>query len=78
MNTNNTNPNSGLKFLGAVLLGTVIGASLALLLAPSNGAETRRRLADGAKDLGDELKHKFGQQADTETGLDDPELSNPV
>ena len=36
---------------GATLLGALIGAGAAMLLAPSSGSETRRRLRDQADSL---------------------------
>jgi hypothetical protein len=38
--------------LGLVAAGAVVGAGTALLLAPSTGSETRRRLSDQASKLG--------------------------
>jgi gas vesicle protein len=35
----------------AFLLGGVVGAGLALLLAPLSGAETRKRIRDAAKEV---------------------------
>lgn len=35
----------------AFLLGGVVGAGLALLLAPLSGAETRKRITDVAKEV---------------------------
>jgi gas vesicle protein len=55
----------------AFLLGAVVGAGAALLLAPQSGEETRRRIGDTARRLGhdldertqgvrQELKHRAG------------------
>lgn len=44
--------------LMAFLLGAAVGAGVALLLAPASGEETRRRLAEGAKRIGDEIDDK--------------------
>jgi gas vesicle protein len=41
--------------LVAFLVGAAIGAGVALLLAPASGEETRKKLGEGAKKLGDEL-----------------------
>jgi gas vesicle protein len=42
----------------AFLLGAAVGAGVALLLAPSSGEETRRKLGDTARKLGDDLDDK--------------------
>ena len=47
-----SNQNSGLLFFVGLVLGGLVGASLALLLAPQSGAETRGQI----KDKGVELK----------------------
>ena len=47
-----SNQNSGLLFFVGLMLGGLVGASLALLLAPQSGAETRGQI----KDKGVELK----------------------
>ena len=44
--------------LMAFLLGAAVGAGVALLLAPATGEETRRRLSDGARRLGEDLDTK--------------------
>ena len=38
------NTNLALKFLGGLVLGSLVGASVALLLAPSSGAELRAQI----------------------------------
>jgi hypothetical protein len=43
---------------GALILGLIIGAIGALLLAPKPGTEMRRDLMDKIKDSTDELKNK--------------------
>jgi gas vesicle protein len=49
--------NGGLLFFAGFVTGGVIGASLALLLAPQSGQETR----DQIRDKGIELKHDAGE-----------------
>jgi gas vesicle protein len=44
--------------LTAFLLGAIVGAGVALLLAPASGEETRRKLGDSARKLGDDLDDK--------------------
>jgi gas vesicle protein len=43
-------------FIGGLLLGTLIGAGVALLVAPERGDVTRRRLRTKIRDAGDEAK----------------------
>src|SRR5262244_3735119 len=45
--------------VGGFMIGALVGASLALLLAPASGDETRRRLGDTAKKIGSAAKDKF-------------------
>jgi len=42
------------------LLGGIVGASLALLLAPQSGRETRRRIRELAEDVKDKTKDYAG------------------
>lgn len=45
--------------LFAFLVGGVVGAGIALLYAPGSGADTRRRIREGADDAGDWVKDKY-------------------
>ena len=51
------------------LVGALVGAGVALLLAPAPGGDTRRRLADTAKKIGTAAKDKVsdlrGQSGET-------------
>lgn len=52
------------SFVSGLALGTLIGAGVALLLAPQSGRRTRRRIARAAEDLGDEARDRFEDAAD--------------
>lgn len=60
---------SGSSNLGATLfgfaLGAVVGAGLALLLAPESGKKTRERLASTAQRLGKSAGETFDQARET-------------
>ncbi len=52
---------SNLNMLAAgVLIGLTIGSLIALLLAPTDGENTRLKIKDGARSLGDKCKDLFG------------------
>jgi gas vesicle protein len=48
-----SNQNSILLFLVGLVTGSLVGASLALLLAPQSGAETRGQIKDKSVELRD-------------------------
>ncbi len=58
---------SGIRTFGAgLLIGALVGAGIALLVAPSSGEETRRmisrrarRLAEDARDRYEEARHRL-------------------
>ncbi len=52
------------SILFSFLLGGIVGAGLALLLAPQSGAETRRKITDASGDLR-EKADEFIDQAKT-------------
>lgn len=45
--------------LVAIFAGAALGAVAGILLAPDQGAKTRKRLGKGLKSGGDEIAHKF-------------------
>ena len=52
----------GSGMVTGLLIGAVVGAGLALLLAPASGSETRRRLKAKAQDLGNKA-NALGESA---------------
>jgi len=58
---------SASKFFGGFIVGAAIGAVAGILLAPKSGEETRRILADSAKDVArraDETAKQIQSKAD--------------
>lgn len=51
MSENNSAPVGGV--LAAFAVGALVGAAIALLYAPRSGKETRERIADKGRELGD-------------------------
>jgi hypothetical protein len=47
-------------FAGGLLCGALIGAGIALLVAPERGIRLRRRLARSLREAGDDLRDEFG------------------
>lgn len=59
-----------LPMMGFVV-GAVVGAGIALLLAPAKGEETRNRIGDAAKKLGRDTKHTLGKAGEIAKSLKD-------
>jgi gas vesicle protein len=51
-----------LKYFGVVLTAGLVGAGVALLLAPASGEETRRRLARGMDDEKRRMMKRINQE----------------
>jgi gas vesicle protein len=63
--------NSGGSPVMMFLAGAVVGAGMALLLAPASGEDTRRRLGQTAKRLREETRNRVGQARETLGNLKD-------
>lgn len=52
------------KILAALLAGLAAGAAIGILFAPDKGSDTRDKLNDTLKDLGDAIKEKSSEQVE--------------
>jgi gas vesicle protein len=73
-NYNNMNDNS--KVVIALLAGLAAGAALGLLFAPEKGSETRDKLTESLKKLGDSIMDTAVAEIDNLVGLKDKVVDN--
>ena len=59
----------GLSIIAGFAIGAVVGAGIALLLAPATGSETRQRLADTARRLSKDAGHTLDKARETVSEL---------
>ena len=68
--------NDNSKVLIGLLTGLAAGAALGLLFAPDKGSETRDRLNQSLKDLGDSIKDRAADEINNLTNLKDKVVSS--
>jgi len=68
--------NDNSKVLIGLLTGLAAGAALGLLFAPEKGSETRDRLSQSLKDLGDSIKDRAADEINHLASLKDKMVSS--
>lgn len=61
--------NDNTKVVATLLAGLAAGAALGLLFAPERGSETRDKLNDALKNLGDSIKDRAAEEIENLSGL---------
>ncbi|MDB5285992.1 MAG: hypothetical protein JWR05_941, partial [Mucilaginibacter sp.] len=56
--------NDNTKVIVALLAGMAAGAALGILFAPESGTETRDKLSESLKNLGDSIKETAAKEID--------------
>jgi gas vesicle protein len=68
--------NDNSKVFVALLVGLAAGAALGILFAPEKGNETRDKLAESLKTLGDSIKETAAAEIDNLLNLKDKVVDN--
>jgi gas vesicle protein len=68
--------NDNSKVIVALLVGLAAGAALGILFAPDKGTETRDKLGESLKNLGDSIKETAANELDNLIGLKDKVVGN--
>jgi len=61
--------NDNTKVVAALLAGLAAGAALGILFAPERGSDTRDKLNDALKNLGDSIKDRAAEEIDNLSNL---------
>jgi gas vesicle protein len=64
------------KVIVALLVGLAAGAALGVLFAPDKGVETRDKLAESLKNLGESIKETAANEIDNLINLKDKVVDN--
>lgn len=67
--------NDNTKVVAALLAGLAAGAALGILFAPDKGSDTRDKINDSIKDLGDAIKERSSEQLSNMGDLADKLIS---
>jgi gas vesicle protein len=68
--------NDNSKVVIALLAGLAAGAALGLLFAPEKGSDTRDKLSESLKNLGESIKETAANEIDNLVGLKDKIFDN--
>lgn len=67
--------NDNAKIVAALLAGLAAGAAVGLLFAPEKGTDTREKINESLKDLGDAIKERSAEQKEHLNELKDKLVS---